>query len=111
MTIVTFKAHEVFKAEAKDMKSKSEWTHQNVKTLLMILLIGDDGTDAILDKTVHPTENLISMNLLQMSCVITWAWLFLTFEVVEAVRGQKHHICTHMFGSSYSAKDSIRNPE
>ena len=34
MTIVTFKAHEVFKAEAKDMKSKSEWTHQNVKNLL-----------------------------------------------------------------------------
>ena len=25
------------------------------------------------------------MKLLQMSCVITWAWSFLTYEVVEAV--------------------------
>ena len=50
MSIVTFEAPEVFKADAKDMKSKSEWTHQNVKTLLIILLIGDDGTDTILDK-------------------------------------------------------------
>ena len=24
-------------------------------------------------QTIHPTENYISMNLLQMSCVITWA--------------------------------------
>ena len=46
-------------------------------------------------QTIHPTENFISMNLLQMSCVITWAWSFLTSEVVEAVRGQKHHISTH----------------
>ena len=41
-------------------------------------------------QTIHPKENFISMNLLQMSCVITWALSFLTFEVVEAVRGQKH---------------------
>ena len=46
-------------------------------------------------KNIHPTENFISMNLLQMSCVITWAWSFLTSEVVEAVRGQKHHISAH----------------
>ena len=39
-------------------------------------------------QTLHPTEKFISMNLLQMSCVIT-------FEVVEAVRGQKHHISAH----------------
>ena len=43
-------------------------------------------------QTICPTENFISMNLLQMSCVITWAWSFLTSEVVEAFRGQKHHI-------------------
>ena len=30
---------------------------------------------------IHPTENLISMNFLQMSCVITWAWWFLTSDV------------------------------
>ena len=35
------------------------------------------------------TENFISMNLLQMSCLITWAWSFLNSEVVEAVRCQK----------------------
>ena len=46
-------------------------------------------------QTIHPTENFISMNLLQMSCVITWALSFLTSEVVEAVRGQKHHISAH----------------
>ena len=46
-------------------------------------------------QTIHPTDFFISMNLLQMSCVITWAWSFLTSEVVEAVRGQKHHISTH----------------
>ena len=27
-------------------------------------------------QTIHPTENIISMNLLQMSYVITWAWSF-----------------------------------
>ena len=58
-------------------------------------------------QTIHPTENFISVNLLQMSCVITkmtciqptfvitWAWSVLTSEVVEAVRGQKHHISVH----------------
>ena len=46
-------------------------------------------------QTVQLTENLISMNLLQIFCVITWAWSFLTSEVVEAVRGQKHHISAH----------------
>ena len=30
------------------------------------------------------------MTLLQMSCVMTWAQSFLTLEVMEAVRGQKH---------------------
>ena len=31
-----------------------------------------------------------------MPCMITWAWSFLTSEVVEAVRGQKHHNCAHI---------------
>ena len=68
--------------------------------LLIVLLVVDVGTDAITDKpyfllSLLPTENLISMNLLQISCVITWALSFLTSEVVEAVRGQKHHILAH----------------
>ena len=43
-------------------------------------------------QTIHLTENLKSMTLLQMSCVITWAKSFLTSKVVEAVIRQKHHI-------------------
>ena len=45
---------------------------------------------------MHPTFFFVSMTLLQMSCVMTWAkaltWAqsFLTSEVMEAVRGQKH---------------------
>ena len=27
-------------------------------------------------QTIHPTENLISMNLFKILCVATWAWLF-----------------------------------
>ena len=51
-------------------------------------------------QTIHPTEKSFSMNLLQMSCVITWTitwtWSFLTSEVSEAIRGQKHHISAHI---------------
>ena len=50
-------------------------------------------------ETIHPTQKFTWMNLLQMPCVITWAWKFLTSEVLEAVRGQKHHIFKHTFGS------------
>ena len=40
---------------------------------------------------MHPTFFFfVSMTLLQMSCVMTWAQSFLTSEVIEAVRGQKH---------------------
>ena len=46
-------------------------------------------------ETIHPTQKFTSMNLLQMPCVITWSWSFLTSKVVEAVRGQKHHISAH----------------
>ena len=34
-----------------------------------------------------------------MSCVITWALSFLTSEVLEAVRGQKHLLGAH-FGNN-----------
>ena len=39
---------------------------------------------------MHPTFFFDSMTLLQMPCVMTWAQSFLTLEVMEAVRGQKH---------------------
>ena len=40
-------------------------------------------------QTIHPIENLIPLNLFTILCVVTWAWLFLTSKVMEAVRGQK----------------------
>ena len=79
---------------------------QYILILLIVLLVVDGGTDAITDKPYILQKNLISMNLLQMSCVITWAWAFLTSEVVEAVRGQKHHNSAHTFGSSISASSA-----
>ena len=42
-------------------------------------------------QTIHPTEKLISMNLCIILWVVTWAWLFLTPMVMEAVRGQKRY--------------------
>ena len=57
-------------------------------------------------ETIRPTQKPTSMNLLQMSCMITWAWSFLTSKVVEAVKGQKHHFSWHFdikLGSSLSA--------
>jgi hypothetical protein len=35
--------------------------------------VHSDWNGEVGGQTVHLTENLISMNLLQMSCVITWA--------------------------------------
>ena len=56
----------------------------------IILLIRDMVVGRFGCETIHPTQKLTSMNLLQMPCMITWAWSFFTFEVVEAVRGQKY---------------------
>ena len=44
------------------------------------------------------------MNQLQMSCVIIWAWSFLTSKFVEAVRGQKHHISGHTLALSINVQ-------
>ena len=41
-------------------------------------------------QTIYPTEKFTSMNLFKKFWVVTWAWPFLTSEVMEAVRGQKH---------------------
>ena len=46
-------------------------------------------------ETIHLTQKFTTMNLLQMPCVITCHNHFLIFEVVKAIRGQKHHILTH----------------
>jgi hypothetical protein len=42
-------------------------------------------------QTIHPTKNLISMNLFKIICVVTWAWFFLTSKVMEPIRGQTHY--------------------
>ena len=65
-------------------------------------------------ETIHPIQKCILMNLLQMSCVITWAWSFLTSKVVEAVRGQKHlgtltQCLVHSSAPVLLTKDSPRN--
>ena len=61
-------------------------------------------------ETIHHTQKFTSMNLLQITCVIPWAWSFLTCKVVEAVRGQKHHILAHTLalGSSQSASSAYQ---
>ena len=38
-------------------------------------------------EAIRPTQKSISMHLLQMSFVITWASSFLTSKVMAAVRG------------------------
>ena len=48
-----------------------------------------------LGQTINPTENLILMNLFKILCVVTWAWLFLTFKVMKPVRGKKYYILVH----------------
>ena len=40
-------------------------------------------------QTIHPTENLVSMNLLQISCVITWN------QKKISLQPQKKDLCFH----------------
>ena len=58
----------------------------------IILLIRDMVVESCYRRfgfeTIHSTQKFTSMKL--MPCVITYACSFLTSEVVEAVRGQKH---------------------
>jgi hypothetical protein len=88
-------------------------------TILIDLLIRDMVVECCCRRfgceTIHPTQKFTSMNLLQMTFVITWAWSFLTSQVVEAVWGQKHHISAHtlalwhsMFGLSQSASSAYQ---
>ena len=53
----------------------SSFSHTNLVTHLLTnifkILLGWNGE--VDSQTIHLTENLTSMNLLQMSCLITWA--------------------------------------
>ena len=63
-------------------------------------------------ETIHWTKKFTSMNLMQMSCVITYAYLFLTS--MEAVRGLTPYSdltlwhCNSTFGSSHRASSAYQ---
>ena len=59
--------------------------------LINILLVVESWNRQHHGQNIHPTEKLISVNLFKILCVVTWAWLFLTSMVMEAVRGQKRY--------------------
>ena len=51
--------------------------------------LGFDTTYQQHGQTIHSTNILFSPNLFKIPGVLTWAWLILTSEVIEAVRGHK----------------------
>ena len=63
-------------------------------------------------ETIHPTKKFNSMILLQMTCLITWAWLILTS--MEAVRCQAPYSdrtlwhLSSTFGWSHSASSAYQ---
>ena len=61
------------------------------KLILIVLLVVEGWNRQHHGQTIHTTENLISMNLFKILWVVTWALLFLTSIVMEAVRGQKRY--------------------
>ena len=69
------------------------WTDETFTILLIRDMVVERWNRRFSCETIHPTQKFISMNWLQMSCMITWTWF--TCEVVEADRGQKHHILVH----------------
>ena len=59
---------------------------QHIKILLIRDMVVERCNRQFGRETVHPTKKFTSINLLQMSCVMIQAYLFLTS--IEAVRGQ-----------------------
>ena len=78
---------------------KSLWSHKLKTREHEYLTNVQSWNRRFVCETIHPTQTFTSMNLLQMYCVITWACIFLTSDVVEADRGQKHHISVHNLGT------------
>ena len=64
--------------------------YNHIHTIILLIrdMVVERGYRQFGCETIHPTQKLTSMNLLQMPCVMTWAWTFLTTEVVESVKGQ-----------------------
>ena len=73
------------------------WLHEfNIPIhLINIWPMFNLGIDDLAVKPYIPHKSLLQWICWKMPCVITWAWSFLTSEVVEAVRGQTHHILMH----------------
>ena len=40
-------------------------------------------------QTIHPTEKFYLLNFFKILCAVTWAWAFLSSDLMKAVRGQK----------------------
>ena len=87
--------------------SKVRLTSLHIEILSIFSLVVGVETDSM-GQTMHSTEKFYSMNLFKILCVVTWTWYFLTFMVMEAVRGQKHYSeptlwhFNSLFGSSNS---------
>ena len=73
-----------------------ELSHQLIHILLITDMVVEHWNRGFGCETIHvPNKSLLQWIFLQKPCLITRAWSFLTSEVVEADRGQKHHILAH----------------
>ena len=74
------------------------WSHQRSKSHVCIEILyylinkrheGGIWNSLHHGQTIHPIENFIARILFKIPFIVTWSQLFLTSEVMEAVRGQK----------------------
>ena len=66
------------------------WFYPNSSISSIFLLVVKGWNRQHHNQTIHSTEMFTAMNLFKILCIVTWAWSFLTLEVMKAVRGQKH---------------------
>ena len=64
----------------------------------------DIVTDSINAKPYISTENVNPMNLINFFCVVTWAWKFLTYKVMEAAHFGTSHSAIHISNSRTKTK-------
>ena len=76
--------------------SQGKFMSYNLLCILAIssifLLVVKSWNRQLHGQTIHPTEKFNSINLYKIICVVTWAQLFLTSMVMDAVRGAKNVI-------------------
>ena len=79
-----------------DIKTLSMCVLSNLHIILLIRdMVVRVEIDSITAKPYILQNKFTSMNLFKILWVVTWAWSFLTSEVMEAVRGKKHYIWAH----------------